>query len=313
MAVIDELESGLEPHRAVRLLRYLLDDDDYSQVIVTTHSPVLVEQAALENMAALQNQDGVVTITSLGNSNELLQRLRRSAPSSLLAKRVVVVEGKTEHGMLLTCIDLWDAERSTHGLSTSAGEGVTIQDAKGGSEAAPRAAALLGLGVSSAALLDNDDRTVDAVVLDATEAGVKVVRWEMDRNTESQICSELNADQLTELIQIGSELRKGDDTIFQDLNSIDSANPISSLNVEDWISAGISIADARSRIARAASSRAWFKTVDGGRMIGEFLTRNSARPQFSQVMLRLEEIKAFIYSEGQEVDDDQLPSESQDG
>jgi putative ATP-dependent endonuclease of OLD family len=313
VAVIDELESGLEPHRAVRLLRYLLDGDDYSQVVITTHSPVIVEQANLENLAAVQNQGGVVSITSLGDSSDLLQRLRRSAPSSLLAKRVVVAEGKTEHGLLLACIDLWDAERSTHGLSTAAGEGVAIQDGNGGSEAAPRAAALLGLGVTSAALLDNDDRSVDAAATAAANAGVKIIRWGLGHNTEAQVCAELNANQLTELIKIGSELRNGDDTVLQDLKTAEPANLISSLNVKDWASDGISIVAARSLVALAASVRGWFKTIDGGRVLGEFLARNSTKPEFAQIMSHLDEIKAFIYPEAQDAEEAQSPGVSQDG
>jgi len=92
VAVVDELESGLEPHRAVRLLNYLLSDDDYSQVIVTTHSPVIVEQAKIENLATVQSTAGNVTVTSLGASSDTMLRLRRARPSSLLARRVVVAE-----------------------------------------------------------------------------------------------------------------------------------------------------------------------------------------------------------------------------
>ncbi|GAB18410.1 hypothetical protein GOEFS_054_00230 [Gordonia effusa NBRC 100432] len=58
LAVVDELESGLEPHRAVRLLNYLLSDDGYSQVLVTTHSPVIVEQAQIENLATVRSARG---------------------------------------------------------------------------------------------------------------------------------------------------------------------------------------------------------------------------------------------------------------
>ena len=62
IAVIDELESGLEPHRAVRLLNYL-DSNPYSQVFVTTHSPVVVEQAPIESLSVVQTSNGEVTIT----------------------------------------------------------------------------------------------------------------------------------------------------------------------------------------------------------------------------------------------------------
>src|SRR5690606_41733972 len=55
---------------------------------------------------------------------KLLQRLQRNRPSSFLAKRVVVVEGKTEHGLMLAMFDAWNKGRALIGLSSTAGEGV---------------------------------------------------------------------------------------------------------------------------------------------------------------------------------------------
>lgn len=175
IAVIDELESGLEPHRAVRLLAYL-DSDPYSQVFVTTHSPIVVEQAPIESLSVVQTSDGEVTITSLGDSDEVMRALRRAAPSSLLARKVVIGEGKTEHGLLAACFDAWDRERIAAGLSSSAGEGLAIQDGNGGEKAVIRAGAMAPLGSSVLALIDNDVRTADPHVLRAEQAGVTVIR-----------------------------------------------------------------------------------------------------------------------------------------
>ncbi|GAA1530414.1 ATP-dependent nuclease [Brevibacterium picturae] len=172
IAVIDELESGLEPHRAVRLLNYL-DSDPYSQVFVTTHSPAVVEQATIESLSVVQTSNGEATITSLGGADEVMMALRRAAPSSLLARKVVIGEGKTEHGVLAACFDAWDRERSEAGLTTSAGEGLAIQDGNGGEKAANRAGAMVPLGCSVLALIDNDVRTADPHVDQAEQAGAR--------------------------------------------------------------------------------------------------------------------------------------------
>lgn len=295
VAVVDELESGLEPHRAVRLLNYLLSDDDYSQVIVTTHSPVIVEQAKIENLATVQAAQGVVTVTTLRGSSDAMLRLRRARPSSLLARRVVVVEGKTEHGLLLECLDSWDIERSSQGLSTSAGEGVAIQDAGGGTEVAPRAEALAALGFAVAGFLDNDDRTVDAAVVDALLAGATMVRWDLGFSTEGQICSQLAADGLTAFIKQGVDRRSSEQTVRDDINSIEGTQPVTSLDVTDWIAAGITIEEARTRVATAAIARKWFKEVDGGRALGRWLMQYSAHHQLADAIGHLKDVRDFIY------------------
>jgi hypothetical protein len=41
--------------------------------------------------------------------------------------------------------------------------------------------------VTSAALLDNDDRSVDAAATAAANAGVKIIRWGLGHNTEAQV------------------------------------------------------------------------------------------------------------------------------
>lgn len=298
VAVVDEIEDGLEPHRAVRLLNYLLSHEDYSQVIVTTHSPVVVEQARIENLATVVTDNGEVTVTCLGGASELLQRLRRSRPSSLLARRIVVAEGKTEHGLLLGFLDYWDARRISHGLSTSAGEGIAIQDGQGGSEVPPRAEALAAIGYGVLAFMDNDDRGPDAAVETARVAGVVFVRWDYGLNLEGQICSNLDSNGLTSLLLLGAELRRGEETVLQDLNGIDSGNPVSSLKVDEWIATGsLTLERARELVTRAACKKSWFKDVDNGRALGEWLINHSGEEQLASVMTRLDEVHNFIYPE----------------
>lgn len=295
VALVDELESGLEPHRAVRLLHYLLADHDYSQVIVTTHSPVIVEQARIENLATVQSTAGQVTVTPLGGASEAMLRLRRSRPSSLLARRVVVAEGRTEHGLLMECLEAWDAERADGALSTSAGEGVAIQDAGGGTEVSPRAQALAELGFAVAGFLDNDDRAVDADVANAQRVGATMIRWDLGLCTEQQVCSQLTGQGLTSFIKLGIARRSSEHTVFDDLNSVAGAAPVRSLDVEEWLAAGMRIEEARTRVAAAAIARKWFKEVDGGRELGRWLMRNSKSTQLAATIGHLHEVRSFVY------------------
>ncbi len=303
VAVIDELESGLEPHRAVRLLQFLASGGDYEQVFITTHSPIVVEQADLAALAVVLKKGEVVSVTSLGSSGDLLQRIRRSAPSSFLSRRVIVAEGKTEHGILLACIEAWDKERSTKGLTTSAGEGVAIQDGGGGSEVAPRAEALQGLGYEAATFLDNDDRSVDVAAETAKNAGVEMFRWKLGLNTEAQVCSQLNANQLSNLLEVGASAL-GDERIVIDLNQGNETDSVSSLDVATWINKGMSIDDARRRVSEAAClkddkkrKQKWFGSVDRGKELGRFILERSSAPELSETMTVLNKMKSFIYQE----------------
>lgn len=294
IVVIDELESGLEPHRAVRLLNYL-DRDPYSQVFVTTHSPVVVEQALISSLAVVQTSDGEVNITSLRDAEKVMQALRRAAPSSLLARKIVIGEGKTEHGVLAACLDAWDKGRSGVGFSTSAGEGLAVQDGNGGEKAANRAEVMAALGCSVLALIDNDVRTADSHVTKAERAGAMIVRWEPGNCIESQVCSELDAEELQDFIDLGVEHRGSRSTVLDDINSIGETK-LENLVVEDWLH-NLNIEQARCIVASAASNgkRGWFKDVDAGRALGEWLLERRASASLGAVFTRLNQIKAFVY------------------
>ncbi|WP_176484208.1 ATP-binding protein [Glutamicibacter sp. BW80] len=294
IAVIDELESGLEPHRAVRLLAYL-DSDPYSQVFVTTHSPIVVEQAPIESLSVVQTSNGEVTITSLGDADQVMSALRRAVPSSLLARKVVIGEGKTEHGLLAACFDAWDRERKAAGLSSSAGEGLAIQDGNGGEKAVIRAGAMAPLGCAVLALIDNDARTADPHVVRAEQAGATVVRWDYNQCIESQVCAQLDAGELQNFISLGVEHRGAESTVLDDIQVIGHAQ-VSSLVVSDWLHI-YSNEQVRSFVAIAAShsKRGWFKDVDAGRALGEWLLERRASPNLAAVFARLDRIKTFVY------------------
>lgn len=311
VAVVDELEEGLEPHRAISLMNYLVEDQDYSQVIVTTHSPVVVESASTENLAIVQSTSGVITITSL-SSTKLLQRLQRNRPSSFLAKRVVVVEGKTEHGLMLAMFDAWNKDRARIGLSSTAGEGVAIQDAEGGSEVAIRALALSKLGIASAGFMDNDDRAADKAANKAIERGIQIIRWEVGNNTESQVVAALGVEQLDSLLQLAVTQRVDEMTVVNDLASVKPELGIASLSVQAWLDSGATLEEAREAIAVAAHAKSWFRLVDGGRALGEWLVPRLQEPGFEEIAARVQDLYGFVFP-SDEVQAPAAVNESADG
>ncbi|MBH0129563.1 ATP-dependent endonuclease [Salinibacterium sp. NK8237] len=300
--LIDEIEHGLEPHRVVRLIQHLRGDSSYSQIFMTTHSSVVVEQASTPNLAIVRNLDGATRVLALPASGGTALRLRRQRPSSFLAKRVLVVEGKTEEGLVKGLLECWDRDRVLEGLSVSAGEGVVVQDGQGGSEAAPRAAALHALGFHSGAFLDNDDRNVDAAVAKALAAGVQIIRWPRGKNTELSLIESLNGCALSSLLQLAVSIRGAEQAILDDLHRCHLPEIYRSIDIEEWLLAGeINLPGARELVADAAVRFSWFKSVDSGRALGEWIYQhNFASPgsRFGDVLL---EVRDFAYGPNAEI------------
>ena len=296
LLLIDEIEYGLEPHRAVALVRYLRTDSAYSQVFMTTHSSVIVEQASTESLAIVRNSEGHTRVRTLPSVGGTALRLRRQRPSSFLAKRILVVEGKTEEGLTLALIEAWDCEQIIAGRAVAAGEGVVVQDGQGGSEVAPRALVLKALGYEVGIFVDHDDASVDPSVSKAAAASVPVIRWLAGHNTESQVIEELDADLLTSFLELASTFRGSKESILDDLRRNYLPSTVTKLDVDEWLeTAEVNIEGAREIISDAAAKCGWFKSVDGGRAIGGWLLANAARMGDGPVFGILRDLKAFLY------------------
>ena len=182
--LIDEVEYGLEPHRLVHLLKPLRSDNMHAQVFVTTHSSVAIEQLEAANLAIVRCSDGQVNGGFVPAGLNFAQAALRGGPSSFLAKRIIVTEGKTEFGLLLGMIEHWDNQASVTGTPTSAAHGIAVTDGNG-SNAPNRANVLSKLGYDVALFVDNDARGIDAAVAEASGNGVQVFRWQLGHATEN--------------------------------------------------------------------------------------------------------------------------------
>jgi predicted ATPase len=77
IVLIDEVEYGLEPHRLVYLLNRLRKSEEVSQIFVTTHSPVAVEQLEASDLAVVRCTGGVVNAYMLRESRDDIQPMSR--------------------------------------------------------------------------------------------------------------------------------------------------------------------------------------------------------------------------------------------
>jgi len=95
IALIDEIEHGLEPHRIARLLKYLQlptkgkEKVLASQIFMTTHSPVVIRELTASEIFAVRSEAGVTevhSITATAKHTEAAQRYLRSSPEAFFAE-----------------------------------------------------------------------------------------------------------------------------------------------------------------------------------------------------------------------------------
>ncbi|AGB22281.1 hypothetical protein Mycsm_01904 [Mycobacterium sp. JS623] len=275
--MIDEIEYGLEPHRLVYLLHHLRNSGQVAQVFVTTHSPVAVEQLTASDLCVVRSDgDGNISTHDFTARPNRAQAVLRSNPSAFLSRKVIFGEGKTEYGLLLGLVDLWNKERVDAGETPAAGLGVAIADGGGGSNATRRARLLTEAGYDAVVLMDNDDRSVDSEVNKASREGVTIRRWNSGHDTERELVATLTAAQLTVILEIALEHRMNQQTVLQDLHNQDSSGAnLDTLDVSEWITGhGFTLVTARALIASAAKEYAWFKNPYQGRRLAEWIAGN---------------------------------------
>lgn len=295
LALLDEIEMGLEPHRAVGLINTLRQDERYAQVFITTHSPIVVEQVEIDSLTVVRNQNGEVSITTIGESSDRFAKIRRGRPSSLLARRILVCEGKTEYGIIKSLLESWDRERFDKRQPTSTSIGFTLSDAEGGSEVALRAIELKNLGYEVAGLMDNDETDTSKAVEKAQEANIPIFRWENSHNTETQICQNLDYSQLQEFAMLHATKQRHRNKALKDLQRIAGETCIGSLSADEWERNQLDIGILQAGIGKAAHENGWYKDITKGEILGQWLLKNQEEPNLKQVWSVLRRLETFIY------------------
>jgi putative ATP-dependent endonuclease of OLD family len=136
VALIDEVEHGLEPHRISRLLRQLKKAKDEekikAQAFMTTHSPVVLQELSVDELKVVRRdpKSGHVAVRPANTPFKELdvQSQPRANPQAYLAPTILVCEGKTEVGLVRGLDDFWVAKGrlpfSTAGVVAVSGGGV---------------------------------------------------------------------------------------------------------------------------------------------------------------------------------------------
>jgi hypothetical protein len=311
LVLIDEVEHGLEPHRLHYLLRHLKRraKDDIGQVILTTHSAAAVEALQAADISVVRNVGGETVVCGVPGELDDVQGALRAGPSTLLARRVVVCEGKTEMGVVRSFLRHWDGQRAAQDKPVHASVGVCQSDGKGSTNAPTRARVLQKLGYPTLLIIDNDDRNADSHVSAAQEAGTQLVRWRPGNALEDEIVAALSDDGLRAFVKLAADIK--DDQAVQNAvgSRLSTSNVrLSGLDPSAWVSAANPMDSVRRAIARAAKgekvngakeeTKAWFKQEESGERLGELLVSRWDEIKDAPLGHGLRELYRFVYGEG---------------
>ena len=93
LALIDEIEHGLEPHRIARLLKYLTasapdaEKTPPSQIFMTTHSPVVIRELTAADIFSVRCNAGTTDVKSVAGCVAAGLRVRRSVAGDFRFQR----------------------------------------------------------------------------------------------------------------------------------------------------------------------------------------------------------------------------------
>lgn len=269
LILLDEIESGLEPHRLSNLIALLKGNSAStgkasSQSIFTTHSPIALEELKQDELYAVTRQNGgVVMVHHMTSSdstvNEELQKQLRKAPSSFLAQRIYVCEGHTELG-LMKAID--EHHRQAHGIGLTA-VGVALSEAGGSSNMFSYAKHLKEAGYSPCIFMDSDVNEYQQHKQEARAAGIDVFDWDDGNMTELQVFLDIDDEAVKEGIRLAAEF-KGEQSVRDQLQSKD-------LNFDTLLSMDVIPEATRKTLGLLAHKKSWFKTIEYGKRLGDIV------------------------------------------
>ena len=263
IALIDEFEHGLEPHRIRRLLRKLQTLPTI-QTFMTTHSPVCVHELASTSLCIVRSNNNVTTVQIV--PDEDLRKTIRAVPESLLARRLLICEGPTEVGIIRALDDHWATM-----AEPLASLGAIPLDGEG-STAPKRAKELRTLGYDVMIFADSDG-SIAAEAPMLRQAGILVTMWAGSVCTEQQLFNDLPWQGVKEILAI--VLQAHDEQSIRDQvgakippgTTLDLTPPIM-----DWTDTPV----LRDVLGRTAKKSGWYKQLHLGEEAGKILAAHLA-------------------------------------
>jgi putative ATP-dependent endonuclease of the OLD family len=259
--LIDEIETALEPHKIKHLLRVLKNktkEENSGQFIFTSHHVSVIEELGCGPLFSVIKRNDDIKVNRIPSS---IQGTVRNLPEALLAPKVIICEGATEMGLLRA---YENKLLETDIKQTMAYNQVAIVNAGGGSNVAPRAYDLKSIDKKVCVFMDSDCTSY----IPNKDSGVEIIAWKDEMYTENRVVSDLPNNLLIEFIKLAIK-EKSEQAVVDKINSF-IPDPADKL-VFNGIEAYSDIDKLKQATATAASDGSWFKSVNGGEVLGKFL------------------------------------------
>jgi len=297
IAVIDEIEYGLEPHRIATLLRYLKlerptgRDAHPAQVFMTTHSPVVIRELSVSDIFTVRSTTGHTVVTSVASASGDLERMQahlRVSPEAFLARRVLVGEGKTECGLARGLDNWW----TRHGEPSFALMGVVAIDGGGKDKAPQIAEALIHLGYHAALLLDSDEEPNEVLVSRVREAGGTVLQWDGKCSTEERMFLDLPWAAVVKLVETATEFR-GKESVMAHLNNAWKAMGRTELR-DLGLPPTLDSVEFRRALGLAAKKGSWYKDISRGEAVADIIAEELTEVPGAPLALCITAVRRWI-------------------
>lgn len=295
IALVDEVEYGLEPHRLKRLLDSLGAKDPVIplQVFMTTHSPVALRELSGHQLFIVRGQGARHEVLSAGTAADVQSTLRND-PEAFLAKSILVCEGASEVG-LARGLDQYGVELKHPSFFALGGAYVNA----GGSTAdlcLERGLVLRGLGYRVMVLIDADKPPSPALVAKLTAAGGDLLTWRTGRALEDELFMSLPVAAVDTLVMYAIE-RMGREVVEEHIKSkSEGKRTLESIETER-AAMGAYLVPTRELLGRAArvSRNGWFKNVSAYQHIGRTIVGPHAQTSEAGFLTLLNSLWAWMH------------------
>lgn len=286
VALVDEVEYGLEPHRLMRLLDSLGAKDAAQplQVFMTTHSPVTLRELAGNQLFVVRQRSGIHTVISAGTDDGIQGTLRKAA-EAFLSKSVVVCEGASEVGFARGMDQWW----VNCGATSFLANGGSYVDAGGGSpdQCFIRGEAFLKLGYRVLVFVDADKPVSTVGLIERFgAAGGQYLTWRPGLALEDELFLHLSDDGIDELLNMADEL-VGRELMAEHIKSKSNGQiTLGEIEVERLVGGYAPASRALLGLAARNNKNGWFKSVSGFQEIAKKIVGPhiaNAEPGFVQI------------------------------
>lgn len=263
VALVDEVEYGLEPHRLMRLLNSLgaKDTSEPLQIFMTTHSPVTLKELSGNQLFVVRQRQGVHTAMCAGMDDGIQGSLRR-VPEAFLSKSVIVCEGASEVGFARGMDQWW-----VHcGAISFQAHGGSYVDAGGGSpdQCFVRGEAFLKLGYRVLVFIDADKPVLTVGLVERfIAAGGQCITWRPGLALEDELFRHLSDDAIDALLDKAEET-VGKELMAEHIKS-KSGGQVTLVDIRLERAIGSYTPASRQLLGLAArnSKNGWYKSVGG--------------------------------------------------